>query len=421
MSQWDGPAASDASAAAENSQGLFGTEIFRQTIGQIPEGEAVSADVWFCVDPWRLDFLMTRAEGRTEESFSETFAVRHGFSVIKGMGGCVSVGSAQYDSSYRLRVWQEGEKEKGMLLLNWQNLTGYQPNDWVPLDHVSSYATIAWDLPPILHNVAPLADELVADTTGRNTQPVAQFLETIRAEDGLDLDLEEELLAFIGPRIEYINLVAEEVSKSAEQSVVAIEVSDERQVAELLELLLIDDSCVEIPLRPLPYSLWKLGTGARAGDQQISFSTPGFMVANQRLFFASNYAAIEQLIRPAKRPRQLKDDPLVRRMSEDLSKRAGTQPALRILAFPNLDFRTSYELLRTGQSESAESIYTMLLAPLLAQVEDPSVFKRLPRFVEFAATMGPACIQLNLVDEGWEIVGFNYNAEFVAAPELVRE
>ena len=88
MSQWDGPAASDASAAAENSQGLFGTEIFRQTIGQIPEGEAVSADVWFCVDPWRLDFLMTRAEGRTEESFSETFAVRHGFSVIKGMGGC---------------------------------------------------------------------------------------------------------------------------------------------------------------------------------------------------------------------------------------------------------------------------------------------------------------------------------------------
>ncbi len=414
MQQW--VAATAEATAPATAARLVDDPRYTNTIGPLDAQYGNDGDIWVFVDPLRLDYLNSRAGGQELAAFAETFGARHGFDAIRACGGWVDLGGPQYDASYRLRVWAPQPHDRGMQLLRWQAMESPSPSNWVPNEKVCSCVTIDWNLQPILKNLGPIVDEVIRETTGTSEETFEAILEQIRAEDGPGIDLETDLMPLLGPRVEFISFFTPPASETAEQSVVAIELSDDREVADLLAGLLEDDGATPLKIAGFPFDLWKIGSGRRVGDSGPSFSTPGAMVAHGKLFLASNYLALRQFvaIKPQRDP--LASDPTFQTLESKLKTFAGDQPAMRIIAFPDRDFQNTYELLRTGRADSAESIYTMLLTPMLKDSSVNIPFELLPSFDAIRPALGPACIQINVVPDGWEISGMTLSTKTPVTP-----
>jgi hypothetical protein len=386
------------------------TEIFKKIGAPSISDEAIGV----FVDPLRADYLRARADGWPETDFAKTFGARNGFESIRSLGGWVLLGEEEYDVRYQLHVWISQPIANGMKLLDFQSRVDAAPSPWIPSKHVSSYASVAWNLQPILDHAGPLVNELIEDVTGKSEKTFERFLQQIEAEDGPGVNLQKQLMPLLGERIEYISLFVPPASITAEQTVVAIELNTSvpdvaAELADVIELLVDSGNALPIPIPGYPYPLWKLGSGQRAGSGP-SFSTPGVMVAHDRLFIASNFNTIRQSITVAKKADQLGDDHRFQRVESRLQKIAGTKPAIRIVAFPADDFENSYELLRTGRVDQAESVYTMLLSPLLKKNNSKLPLEKLPSFNLLKGALGPAGIQLNLTENGWAVHGINLRA-----------
>lgn len=395
-------------------QQLINDPRFLQTIAKTEVPKEVAGAVWVFSDPLRADFLRARDAGWPEKDMSKAFGARQGFDAVRAIGGWGILGEKRFDARYRFRIWIEQPVEKGMNLLDLQRQTSTVPSKWVPSSPVSSYATLGWNLDPILDHVGPLVNEMVEDITGKSENTFERFLEQLEADDGPGINLQNDFMPLLGKRIEYISIFVPPASTTAERSIVGIELDQsipqvEAEVADLIELLVDDGSTLPIRIPGYPYPLWKLGSGQRAGNGP-SFSTPGVMVADGRLFVASNYTAIQEYVVTKKAKVGFEQSPEYLQVAKVLDETAGTSPAIRVVAFPGEDFENTYELLRTGRVDQAESIYTMLLAPILKASKQQLPFEKLPDFEILKQTLGPTGIQLNLVENGWELTGVNFKA-----------
>jgi len=408
---WTEPSVANSNPAIPSK--LIDDDRYKNTIGAINDAPNSEGAVWLFVDPIRMDYLYSRAGGQALTSFTETFAAKHGFDAIRAGGGWSMVGDDQFDARYRLRFWTPGPHVKGMQLIQWQAISAKSPPKWIPRTNVSSFVRLGWDLQPILGHLGPLVNDAVRMTTGKSENTFESIIEQVKSEDGLGIDLQAELMPLLGPNIEYASVFTPPASETAEQSIAAIEVSDEAAVAELLGELLVEDGAIPLTKPGFPYPLWKIGSGKRAGDSGPTFSTPGAMVAHGRLFFASNYEAISRFVAVRQQPMSLTSDPLFLKFETGISKIAGNDPAIRIIAFPAVDFQNTYEMLRTGRADKAESVYTLLLSPMLKAANGPVSFEWLPAFSHLESVLGPTTIQLNMVDGGWDIQGINYRAAAV--------
>jgi hypothetical protein len=382
---------------------------FSNTIGELKTIDDKAGDVWFFIEPLRTDYLRARSEGWQETDIAKTFGATHGFDAVRAVGGWASFGETEYDIRYRAKVWISEPQDRGMQLLQWRASEQTQPGDWVQKPSLSSYVTLNWDLSSILPNLGPIANEIIRETTGRSDNTFEAILERIGSDDGPGIDLQKEFIPLLGPRIEYISTFTFPASETSEQTIVAIEVNNEEDVADQLSLLV--EGAREISVPGFDFPLWKLGSGQRPGGAGPSFSTPGAMVASGRLFFASNYDAIRNYVATRSNRQPMSADPQFLELQGVLDKVAGPSPAVRIISLPALDFQNTYELLRTGRVDKSESFYAMLLAPLLRGVKDTSMFARLPPFSAIESKLGPACIQVNIASDGWEVHGINVRAE----------
>jgi len=375
-------------------------------LDQPPSGDGV---VWMFFDPIRLDYLTSRASGQTLTSIAETFAAKHGFDSIRACGGWAIFGDEQFDARYRLRFWTPEPHLRGMQLIQWKSFSTTAPPKWISSSNVSAFVRLGWDLQPILDHLGPLVNDAVRMTTGKSENTFESIIEQVKSGDGLGIDLQTELMPLLGPNIEYVSVFTPPASETAEQSIAAIEVSDEAAVAELLGELLVEDGAIPLAKPGFPFPLWKIGSGKRAGDSGPTFSTPGAMVAHGRLFFASNYEAISRFVAIRQVATPLIADPQFLKLENGVSKIAGDKPAIRIISFPAIDFQNTYELLRTGRADKAESVYSMLLAPLLKASHGPISYEWLPAFSHLESALGPTAIQLNVVESGWDVWGVNYS------------
>ncbi|HBJ35351.1 MAG TPA: hypothetical protein DDZ51_11485 [Planctomycetaceae bacterium] len=400
-----------AASQAENQENLKGDQRYTQIFEKIGKQEISDSALWVFADPLRADFLQSRAGGWPGTDIAKTFGARNGFDAIRSLGGWILFGEEEYDIRYQFHFWIGQPVAKGMKLLDFQARGDAAPSPWVPSRNVSSYASIGWNLQPILDHAGPLVNELVEDVTGKSEETFERFLKQIEADDGPGVNLQKQLMPLLGERLEYISLFLPPASTKAEQSVIAIELNSSApdvavEVADVIELLVDSGNTLPIPIAGFPYPLWKMGSGQRAGGGP-SFSTPGVMVAHNRLFIASNFNTIRQAIAVVDVAEKLGDDKRFQQVDSRLQEIAGTTPALRIVAFPADDFENSYELMRTGRAEQAESVYTMLLRPLLNKNQNKLPFEKLPSFSVLKNALGPAGIQLNLSENGWTVHGIN--------------
>lgn len=331
------------------------------------------------------------------------------------MGGWALLGQSDLDARYHFRIWAPQPRRLGMKLLDFQSLSNASPSPWVPVTNVSSYATLGWNLQPILENLGPLVDEVVEDVTGKSDQTLERFLDQLAADDGPGIDLQNDLMPLLGQRIEYINIFTPPASETSERSLVALELNQsldnvEADVADIIELLVDAGDTLDLKIPSFAYPLWKLGSGQRAGGGP-SFSTPGVMVANGRLFIASDYKVIHDYVAVKQPVSSLAAKDEFEQVESFMNETAGSGPAIRVVAFPAEDFENTYELLRTGRVDRAESIYMLLLSPLLAANKDVIPFEQLPNFRNFKKTLGPVGIQLNVLGDGWDLQGVNFRTK----------
>lgn len=411
----DGDAGTGAQAGANR---LTGKESYTQTIGTLTKKHEARGDLWFYLDPLRLDYLSSRLGGQELNDFSETFGARHGFDEIKAIGGFADFSYGSNDAAYHLKIWAPGPRDQGMKLLGWRPMETPSPASWVP-QGVSTCVTMDWDLQPMLSTVGPMVDEVVRETTGTSEKTFATILEDVRND--LEIDLEKDFMPLLSGRIEYVSIFSPPASETAEQSIVALEIArnaDDAEVADLLFSLIEGDSNnYPFTIPGFPFELWKLGIGRRAGDSGPSFSTPGVMVAHRRLFFASSYESLRNYVAINAPDKSIAADDEFSELSSTIAAVAGDKPAIRIIAFPALDFQNTYELLRTGRTENAESLYMTVLNPLLEASDTELPFQLLPSFDVIKDQLGPACIQINSVDDGWELWGLNIRAGHDTAAE----
>jgi hypothetical protein len=402
-----------ASKSAAN-ESLVGDPRYTQVFEKIGSPSFAEAAIWVFAEPLRADYLRARAGGWPETDIAKTFGARNGFDSVRSLGGWVLFGGQEYDVRYQFHFWISQPIANGMKLLDFQSRVDAAPSPWIPSKNVSSYASVGWNLQPILDHAGPLVNELIEDVTGKSEETFERFLKQIEADDGPGVNLQQQLMPLLGERIEYISLFVPPASIKAEQTVVAIDLNNSvpdvaAELADVIELLVDSGNALPIPIPGYPYPLWKMGSGQRAGSGP-SFSTPGVMVAHDRLFIASNFNTIRQSIAIAKQSDQLGDDGRFQTIESRLRDIAGAKPAIKIVAFPADDFENSYELLRTGRVDQAESIYTMLLSPVLKRNNSNLPLEKLPSFNVLKAALGPAGIQLNLTENGWAVHGINLRA-----------
>lgn len=405
---WTEPVAVDGKPS--NAPKLADDDRYKNTIGSINETPSGDGAVWLFFDPIRMDYLSSRAGGQALASFADTFAAKHGFDSIRACGGWAVLGDEQFDARYRLRFWTPQPHVKGMQLIQWKSFSSESPPKWIASANVSSFVRLGWNLQPILDHLGPLVNDAVRMTTGKSENTFESIIDQVKSEDGLGIDLQTELMPLLGPNIEYVSIFTPPASETAEQSIAAIEVSDEAAVAELLGELLVEDGAIPLTKPGFPFPLWKIGSGKRAGDSGPTFSTPGAMVAHGRLFFASNYEALARFVAIRQVAAPLTADPQFLELENGISKIAGDQPAIRIISYPAVDFQNTYELLRTGRADKAESVYSMLLSPMIKAANGPVSFEWLPAFSHLESVLGPTTIQLNVVNDGWDVFGANHRA-----------
>jgi len=401
--------------SAPNAQtALTKHDAFLNTVQAVTPPQQAPGDVWLFANPLRLKYLNDRTNGSKYEDFSETFAARHGFDAIRSVGGWIGFGGESEDVRYRFRVWVPRPYKGGMRMLDWQAMEDVLPSEWVPRAATSSYTAIHWNLLSILPHLGPIANEAIGGITGSTEETFENILERIKADDGPGIDLQADLMPLLGPRIEIVNFFTPPASETAAESVVAIQISDDREVADLLELLVEGDEAVKLRIAGFSFPLWKLGSGRRAGDRGPAFETPGIMVANDRLFIAANYKTIQQhIIGGGGQPKLRKHAPYISDSQRldgwpNHSPDIQNGPAIRIHGLQKLDFQNTYELYRTGRAEQAESVYTTLLNGLTKDSQNQPPLALLPPFSAIEPALGTAVIEVKLLeDDTWEISGTN--------------
>jgi hypothetical protein len=375
--------------------------------------------VVFFADPLRLDELLDPPEIQADGARRPTFANKHGFSAIQGIGGGVSLAENGLDVLYRLAVYAPPPHEKGMKILDFPTGNDFAPPAWAP-DYLNSFSTFYWRLDSVIENIGPLFDDVAAD------DDLGAFDDIYRdVKNDLDVDL-KTLFARLGPRVIASSDSDKNVSATSQRDLIAVEIKpgQDAAVAEEIARLFRDDPTVEEielfierregnqSLRE-PHTLWRVGEARRLSDRddRTGFTAAGVMVARGCLLIATNYKLLEtkllspnsQFIQP-----KLADAAEFQDAMQRLDALGAGVDCARIFARTDRDFFTTYELLRRDRLDEAETIYGRAITQVLEQFDEAGTldFAELPEFKEIAGFFGIAATSVKPQPTGWLLAGF---------------
>ncbi|MBW3595856.1 MAG: hypothetical protein KY475_01120 [Planctomycetes bacterium] len=374
--------------------------------------------VIFFADPLRLDELLDPPELQADGTRRPTFADRHGFDAIQAIGGTLDAAAGSYDLVYRLAVYAPPPHEKGMQILDFPPGEDFAPPAWAP-DYLSSLTTLYWRVEKIIEHIGPLFDDVAANDEFGTFDVISNDVKT-----ELDVDL-KELFARLGPRLVISSDYLPDVAGASQRDMVAVEIKpgEEAKVEEEIARLLRDDPTVERIVVQVPHregqrivlndrTLWRVGEAGGLGGRsdRRGFTAAGVMVARGYLFIATNYDMLRRLFSPEGQVRspRLADAADFQQAMKQLDA-LDPQPACgRMFARTERDFYTTYEMLRQGRIDEAETIYGRGITMLLEQLGDEVKldFDSLPEFAEISKFLGDSAATIAPQPNGWIITGF---------------
>ncbi len=386
---------------ASKGEVLAANPLFRESLDSCANVQ--SPAIWVYAIPTSIAYL-TQAD--PDDSVDpRQLLQKHGFDSLQAIAMKVELASNGLELQYDLYVQAPKPFAKAMQMLEFAPSQDLDPPAWLS-DDLNNVIRLQWNVTDLLKHLGGPADE-VMEQEGF----FQGMLDDLKSDVGPGVDLQKDLFEFLESPVLVIGRSEAEVSTSSEHTLVAIKAKDEAKVAAAVRKLLIDDPTAKREVVPPSSELWRLGGGKPIGGKGagIQFKSSGIIVLDGYLIMSSNVDGIKRLIESmnAKKP------PLAQ-SADYLDAKHKFGPAanmtgiVRVYFSMSRDMRTSYELLRQGKIESAESIYGQLLAPIIAADRKSGAaydFSKLPDFEKLRPLLGVAFAHGIETDKGWKVRG----------------
>ena len=276
FSQQQKPLADMAGQLAANASGssLADEKTFveaRTRLVSNPGEEGVHFE-WFS-RPWydAVEKTQVRGSKNAKNEFQ-----RHGYDAVSALAGCVQQQNDSAAGTSSITVLAKPPYRSTLGIFNPIKAPAVSVPDWA-FKTGRDGIVMQLDFRTALENVAALFDDTFAvgiEGTYRD------LLADIKSEDGMGLDLDKELFAKLGSKLIYLG------DAKTKSWLAAIEVTDAKRVAEVVQLLVEDDPDVtKEKLAGTDTPLWKMAGTKDAPEWYLH-------VSDKYLFYASSPAGI---------------------------------------------------------------------------------------------------------------------------------
>lgn len=434
-----------------------------QTLSQSPAYQAVLAAVaarsgdsvpeirWF-VDP--IDYGEVLQALRPEPAPTERrrkpkktildVLQNQGFEAVRGVGGTIEVATDTFEYRHRSAIYAPPPYENAMRIAKFPSSAEFAPEPWVPRD-VATYATFRIDLSNAFDNFGPLFDELFGEGETGIWQEVLQSLR--EDPNGPQIDLREELIRHLGPRVTVITSYRLPITPQSERIVVAVEAKDPQAVAAALEKSLKNDPAarrreingqiiweiveeeqgdlprMEVEVPQLTPFRDRVRTKVDEIEEEEEEERPpleilqhaAVTVVHGHLMVSSHldYLTERLLTLPPERE-SLAHSIEYRLVDRQIDKMAPEECVARTFSRTEEEYRPVYELIRQGRMPEAETVLGRVLNRLLGERKRGSVREQritgenLPDFQVVRRYLSPAGIYVSAIENGWFVEGFMF-------------
>jgi hypothetical protein len=386
--------------AASKGDALADSPLFLESLSACTE--LSSPDIWLFGVPTSIAQLSQRDPD--DHVDPKEVLEKHGFDKLQAMAMKIEISQRDLELEYDLFIKAPKPFAKAMQMLQFEPSNELDPPSWL-CDDLNNVIRMQWktkDLPKYLAGPADDVMEQEGFFQG--------LLADLNSPEGPGVDIERELFDYFETPLLVIGRSDEVSDARSEHTLVAIKVSDEAKVALALRKLLINDPTVKSEVIPPANELWKLGSSKKAGGKGgVRFKSSGIMVLDGYLLMSSNVDGIRRLLesRAAKKP-PLAQAPEYTRVKQQFGPTANRPGVLQVYFSMSRDIRTTYELLRKGKIESAESIYAQLITPFVIAERKAGAaydFSKLPEFEKLSPLLGTAFAHGIETDQGWKLRG----------------
>ncbi len=362
-----------------------------------------------------------------------------GFDAIRGAAGLITFGTEKYEIVQNAFVYAppvaKDDEDKYKLAARVLAQSVADPLDvpnFVP-DDISSFVAVAWDIKKSFDFVDTLVDEIAGEEGFFD-----DLIDSLKNDpNGPQIDIKKDLVAHLGQHVVAFTDAQLPVSPTSERMLLAIELTDAAAMDASIKKALETDPDAR-PMQHGDHMIWEIinedsesvelaieGAGEFGdipsyeddfGDDsnalQALWSNAAISVVKDYLVIASHTDLVIEMIERKPDETDLSGEADYTAIMDYLSEVGDdNKNCLRLFTRADREFRTSYELIRSGKMPESEGLMGRLLNATLAP-KDKDITReqeidgsKLPPFAQIQKHLGPLGIYCRPEAEGWYISG----------------
>jgi hypothetical protein len=373
---------------------LAATEAYAKTQAKTDSGR--SQVIWY-LDATKLVKVVIKANAKDADAQQTDVLVQElGVYGLKSIGGCLTLGSGNYDSLTKTFV-HAPRPVQGLLKVFSLPPISLRPESWVPAT-VASYQTISFDL----DNAYTALNEIVNKFQPGMVNLVEQQL--VGPNGGQPLSFQNDVFGPLGDRITVITDFKKPIKEDSQRMLVAVSLEDtkafQNTLSRLLELAGAAPQKREFQgttIYDFDVNLPNQAAGAANGLKgPISIA-----IAKETFFLTTDTTLLEQVLRPGNPT--LADSASFQSVAKEYPERASGLSYIR----PDESARLSYDLVKSGKFEKAiQSATAARGAPAMPDLGKIIPTDKLPDFSVFAKYLSLGGGFSTMDEDGFMMTGF---------------
>lgn len=404
-------------------------------------GETVPHIRWF-VEPFGYTEISRAYDQGRRRRGTDMLRVlsNQGFGAVKGLGGYVALADGEHEIVHRTFIYApavkraptDKSKEKYNLaarMLDFPNSEVLSPAKWVPRD-LASYLSFNWNVQKAFYSSETLINEIAGDEVFRDV------LASIKTDpNGPQIDIEKELVAFLGTRATFIADYREPITPKSERMLFAIEVTDPAAVMDTVNRAMESDPAAKKRMHGKQV-IWEILNEDPHEVQSLQIDGPGgfgfdgfaaeeapeeeekpmipnsaVTVAYGHLIIASHVDYVVDILTERKPGDQLATASDHQLVQQALEKLGSGNDSFNFFARTDESIRVTYEMMRQGRMPESESALGKLLNRIFEPEEEGVMREQridggeLPDFEVARRYLGPGGFYVRSTESGWDIAG----------------
>ena len=377
--------------ASQDRSTLVGSESYQAIQHQcLSASEAETGVASWYFDPWSYERI-TRSQVKNGEISTLTRMQQQGFSIIRAIGGVISLNTEAHDVAHHWLIYTVGKREKTAQMLEFSPVDSLTLPDWIP-EGVDSVRVVGWNLTAALKGYGFWADSIWAEGLEGTFE---ESLNDIRDQPyGPQVDVRALIAQQEGPLLEISRTVGEDGNRRTQIAYAVKFRDEEKAISDIKKFFTGDEGVTLKTIEGHPVWVFKNAPGIPGPDltgSALSFVHGHLLATNDVELLTHFFAPIDSSLTDGEAYQHF-------------------QPAL-VAHYPEKCIGWRVVLSPSGIGPAYEDWQrrgNQLLASLLAREETNSVaFSQLPP-LEFAQHFLPA--ELEFAQEtpaGWLISTFH--------------